>query len=339
MSTPQIEYYFKPGRLMKRGRTNPGILIVGRVRTFQCNSINKDRNVFSYVCCERLTVGVKCRAKATVMKCDIPGKGVKAILVKVDSDHDCVINVPKAIAEEMRHDMKELVRKDPHKPVIESVRSIRKQFAEKHDDDDDVFDQIMAELGPDKPLEKQLLRVRKEIIGKTPINRDRFDPNYFLRRVFGKEHNIVTMDSNKFETGWKARLSKKNPKTKYRWENLAREMREYEDVGPDDEESVTIEDCPDEEEGHFDEDMEKVDQPEYTNTEGKNLPKRVLGFSSVKILKLFGKHLKSSLDGTFKSACYLWGQSFIWMVKYYGHWVPAVHGWLPDKTEQSYKVS
>ena len=167
MSIPQNKYYFKPGRLMKRGRTNPGILIVDRVRSFQCNSISKDKFVFHYVCCERLTVGIKCRAKAVVTKCDIPGKGVKTILVKVDNEHDCEMNVPKAIAEEMRHEMKEIVRRDPHKPVIEAVRSIRKQYAEKYDDDDDLFDQLIAELGPDKPLDKQLLRVRKEIIGIT----------------------------------------------------------------------------------------------------------------------------------------------------------------------------
>ena len=56
---------------MKRGRTNPGILIVDRVRAFQCNSINKDKDRFNYTCNERLTVGIKCRAKAVVIKIDV----------------------------------------------------------------------------------------------------------------------------------------------------------------------------------------------------------------------------------------------------------------------------
>ena len=106
---------------MKRGRTNPGILIVDHVRSFQCNSISKDKSVFHYVCNERLTVGVKCKAKAVVTNCDIPGKGIKPILVRVDSEHECLINLAKAIAEEMRHEMKEKVRKEPHKPVTETV--------------------------------------------------------------------------------------------------------------------------------------------------------------------------------------------------------------------------
>ena len=185
---------------MRTGRTNPGILVVGCVRSFQCNNISKDKNVFNYVCNARLTIGVKCKAKAVVAKCDIPGEKVKHIVVKVDDDHNYLMNLPKAIADEMRHEMKEIVRKEPQKPVSEAIRSIRQLYAEKYDEDDDLFDQIMAELGADKPLEKQLLRVRKEIIGKTPKNRDRFDANYFLRRVFGKDHNIVTLDSKIIQT-------------------------------------------------------------------------------------------------------------------------------------------
>ena len=100
MSMPKVKYYFKPGRLMKRGRTNPGNLVIDSVRSFQCNSISKDKSIFNYVCCERLTLGVKCRAKAVVTKCDIPGKGVKSILFKLDSEHECEINLPRAIADE-----------------------------------------------------------------------------------------------------------------------------------------------------------------------------------------------------------------------------------------------
>ena len=147
MSIPEVKYYFKPGRQMKRGRTNPGILVVDSVRSFQCNSISNDKTVYNYVCCERLTIGVKCTAKDVVTKCDIPGQGVKSILVKFDREHECEINLPRAIADEMRHEMKEIVRKEPHKNVIEAVRTIRKEYAEKYDEDDDLFDQIMAEVG------------------------------------------------------------------------------------------------------------------------------------------------------------------------------------------------
>ena len=44
------------------------------------------------------------------------------------------------------------------------------------------------------------------------------------------------------------------------------------------------------------------------------------------------------MDGAFKSACKMWKQKFVWMIKVRGYWIPVVWAWLPDKAEQSYKV-
>ena len=71
----------------------------------------------------------------------------------------------------------------------------------------------------------------------------------------------------------------------------------------------------------------------------RDLPKRVLAFTSTKLLKKLSQNKKTSVDGTFKSSCSLWKQQFIWMVKTKsGYWIPVVWGWLPDKMETSYKV-
>ena len=336
MSIPHVTYYFRPGRLMKKGRTNPGLLVVGKIRTFQCNSISKDKSTFSYACNERLTVGIKCKAKAVVVKCEGPDEDFKYEVSKLDTEHTCPMNYPKAIADEMRHEMKEIVRKEPHLPVLDAISNVRKSFAEKFDADDETFDHIIAELGADKPLERQLLRVRKEIIGNTPINRDRFDQEYFLRRIYGMENGGVVMDSNKLDNSWREKLSQTNPNTNYRWENIDDNILQYEDNGEELEHVAEVLDDVIEE--NHDGQSDNVDQPLYIDMTGKDLPKRVLAYSSIKLLKLFSKHLKSSVDGTFKSACTHWGQSFIWMLKVNGHWVPAVHAWLPDKTEESYKV-
>ena len=324
MSIPKIEYYFKPGRLMKNGRTNPGILVVDQVRSFQCNNISKDKTVFNYVCNERLTVGVMCKAKAVVTKCEDSEEGVRYIVSKVDDEHNCEVNVAKSVAEEMRYEMKQIVRKEPQKPVIDAIRQVRQIYAEKYDEEDDLFDQIIAELGADKPLEKQLLRVRKEIIGKTPTNRDSFDPKHFLRRVFENDDDIIVLDSNKLDDDWRSKIAQKNAKSRCRWDKLDENMRDYEEIAPEE----VINDI----------DEPIIDESDCPDLSEKDLPKRVLTYSTLKLLKLFGKHLKSSIDGTFKSSCYLWGQNFIWMVKYYGHWIPVVQAWLPDRTEESYKV-
>ena len=39
-----------------------------------------------------------------------------------------------------------------------------------------------------------------------------------------------------------------------------------------------------------------------------------------------------------KVDCRMWKQQFVWMLKYNTHWIPVVWGWLPDKSEVSYKV-
>ena len=70
----------------------------------------------------------------------------------------------------------------------------------------------------------------------------------------------------------------------------------------------------------------------------RDLPKRVLAFTTQNLLEELTKNHKTSVDGTFKSSCYLWTQQFIWMIKSKGYWVPVVWGWLPDKSEMSYKI-
>ena len=71
----------------------------------------------------------------------------------------------------------------------------------------------------------------------------------------------------------------------------------------------------------------------------KLFPRRILVFTSAKLLKLFEKNYgKSSVDGTFKAIPILWKQLFISMMKIEGFWIPVAWAWLPDKNLQSYKV-
>ena len=81
-----------------------------------------------------------------------------------------------------------------------------------------------------------------------------------------------------------------------------------------------------------------INEKEENDVTSSVFPKRVLAFSSEKLIRQLSRNLKSSVDGTFKSSCTLWRQLFIWMVKDNGYWFPVVFGWLPDKSEISYKV-
>ena len=74
-------------------------------------------------------------------------------------------------AELLRCKMKSIVRTNPALPCGQAVRTVRIQAATEFGNDDDFYKHLVAELGTDAALEKQLLRVRHEVIGPTPRSR------------------------------------------------------------------------------------------------------------------------------------------------------------------------
>ena len=55
-------------------------------------------------------------------------------------------------------------------------------------------------------------------------------------------------------------------------------------------------------------------------------------------MDLLGVCNKASVDGTFRIAPTNWSQRFILMAKYDDKFIPISFGFLPDKTESSYKL-
>ena len=92
---------------------------------------------------------------------------------------------------------------------------------------------------------------------------------------------------------------------------------------------------------HFEdneEELTEVSETAETDTCNKDLPKRVIMFTSYKLLKLLSLGKKASVDGTFKCCPKLWKQQFVMMVKQKDYWTPVVWAVLPDKSEESYRV-
>ena len=83
--------------------------------------------------------------------------------------------------------------------------------------------------------------------------------------------------------------------------------------------------------------LEKMKEFNISDTELEELP-RVLSISSEFCLNLLGLCKKASVDGTFKIAPTNWSQIFILMAKYDDKFVPICFGFLPNKTEISYKI-
>ena len=150
-----------------------------------------------------------------------------------------------------------------------------------------------------------------------------FDPEKYLTNEFGDKNKVIVCDSNKLNDGWRDKIAKSNRNSEYNWHNLTQDMLNLEEYNHGD---IT------EHVADLDDDLD------FEELANKDLPKRVLAFSSKLLLEQLSKKLKTSVDGTFKSSCALWGQMFVWMVKADGYWIPTVFGWLPDKSEDSYKV-
>ena len=281
---------------------------------------NKYGTTWVYNCKYRLTQKVLCPASAQVVYSE-----EKWILSSGTDNHLCEPNRPRVIAESLRCKMKELVRNDPAKPVGIAVRKVREEAFETYADEDDFYDHLVYQLGSDAALEKQLLRTRYEIIGQTPKSRNAFAPEEFLGRIYGEGNKVIVCDSNNLEDGWRDKINKRNGESDYDWDKLDDEMLSFEETHVEHEEIEASE-------------AEENIGTGFENVIDRDLPKRVLAYTSENLLKMLGKGHKTSVDGTFKSSCKLWAQQFIWMVKAKGYWIPVVWGWLPDKTEEIYKV-
>ena len=67
MIAPNNNFWFRPGRLEKEGRKNPGILAVDDKYEFVAHSNNKEGTEYVYVCKFRQTVKIKCPARVRII--------------------------------------------------------------------------------------------------------------------------------------------------------------------------------------------------------------------------------------------------------------------------------
>ena len=335
MASTQKEHYFYQGRQSKNGGSGPGILVVDGKYRFRLSKTNKAKTICKMYCLQQGNPEFGCSAKATVVQ----REDGSYFLYSCDDNHNHLVNKAEVTAEELKQRMGEIVKEAPANPVGEAIKMVKLEAAEEFGNDEDNFKEIVDALGSYHALELRLLRIREKIIGPMPRSRDRFDPKHFLKRIFGKNHKVEVLDSNKLSENWEDILNKSNPNSHYNWGNLNDNVRAHEDPIEDLEEVDLVEGNTEEEEtiediGSDDE----LDRPENPPSSSKNLPKRILAFTSRKLFNLFSKCERGSLDGTFKSCCKMWKQQFVWMLKYNHHWIPVVFGWLPDKSEISYKV-
>ena len=315
MASYQANYYFRQGRK----DSSPGILVIEKKWEFIINRSNKQMTTFWYYCRHRRTKGIQCDAKATVVRMELDGEH-KFILKDFTGDHKHPGGMSNAIAEDMKMEMCKMVETNPDKPVSEARNALILENAHKYENDATLWSEIVESLGDYDAIDKRLLRARQKIIGKAPQNRNDFNPT----KIIGDSDDIIVLDSNLLPSDWKDKLDNNDGEHIRDWNRNNEVVRTFEETWV--EEPVDVLESRDEEEP-------------IEETETESLPKRVLVFTSPKLLKLFeNSEGKSSVDGTFKAIPVLWKQLFIWMIKKSGFWIPVCWAWLPDKNLQSYKV-
>ena len=200
--------WFRPGRLMRNARKNPGIMAVEDKYEFTAHDCSKDGTHWIYHCKYKSTPQIKCPAKAKIAIFDD-----KWILQHCDDNHKCDPNRVRVTAELLRHKMKCIVRREPECPVGQAIKKIRIEAAEKYSNDEDFYANLVAELGSDTALEKQMYRVRSEIVGPTPKGRHLFHPENYLENLYN-DKNIVVCDSDNLSDNWRDKILKENSSSK-----------------------------------------------------------------------------------------------------------------------------
>ena len=76
-----------------------------------------------------------CKAKAIVAK----REDGSFFLYSCDDHHNHFVNSAEVTAEELKHRMADIVRKDPVEPVGDAIRKVQIQAAEEYGEDDDVL--------------------------------------------------------------------------------------------------------------------------------------------------------------------------------------------------------
>ena len=135
-------------------------------------------------------------------------------------------------------------------------------------------DWVLQELSNNHECETNCRRVIAEKLKHEMKELVRSDP-------VGDKENIIVMDSDNMEEGWKDQIEKVNPNSEYDWDRVSDDMRDIEN------------------EYHKDDDNEEEmgnQESVNLNLAERNLPKRVLAYSSLKLLRQLSRNLKYFLN-------------------------------------------
>ena len=123
-----------------------------------------------------------CNAKATVARIEVEGD-IRYVLNDFSDDHKHPGGMAHVIAEDMKFEMCKKVEVNPEKPVSEARNAVIIEYAKKHEDNPDLWAEVIANIGDYDAVDKRLLRARQKVIGNAPKNRNEFDPTKIIENV------------------------------------------------------------------------------------------------------------------------------------------------------------
>ena len=191
-------------RASKDPDSNPEMLIIEDKLEFCMNKSNKRKTSFIYYCKFRQTKGIFCNCKLTLVKNQVEEE-VRYMIKPFSNIHNHQGCMPEIVAEKIKLEMCELVRKQPEEPVSVAGTNVLLKYSELYQSQPELWKEIIECVGEYSALDKRLYRARQKVVGKAPNNRNMFDPLNFL----SEDDEMIIMDSQNLPASWKRDVEKK----------------------------------------------------------------------------------------------------------------------------------
>ena len=258
-----------------------------------------------------------------------------------DEIHNHVSDKGAILAEVMKKEMFGRVAKNPETKSDDVYRNVIVEYEDRYGDQEEVWEEAIANLPAKDNLARNLRYIRSREHGPLPKNREEFDPEAVVREAIGG-HKVIIMDSNKVvDKGYYKELDDfKNERTEYNddIDDFIKEGHpqfDNDDTIEEEDETNDIQNEVPTVPGLVDYSISSDESENESNSTSRNKPKRIIAYSTKKLLKIFNQR-KASGDGTFKICPSLWKQLYIVMVKFGNSWIPVVYALLPDKCKETY---
>ena len=294
----------------------PGVCVFQDKYKFYCNKVLSDEDPVTlfYQC--GMKKNTKCTASLVLTKVEEKWWPKS---FSTEHEHNHPPEPAELLASLMKKEMYKKVQVDPEARSDDVYRDVVVEYEEMHGQNEDLWDEAIAILPGKDNISRHMRKLRQKEYGPLPNNRNDFHPKKIIEETVGG-YKVDVLDSNDI----------KDKSFYIGLQNFKGFPANSEENEASDNPSNTVLNRP----GNLvDYSISSEDSEDSIPLVLK--PKRILAYTTKKLLKLFEQR-KASSDGTFKISPTLWKQIYIIMIKFGNFWIPVLYALLPDKTKDSY---